>query len=242
MTVQSLLLKTRFGEHIEMLLQIPAGTGPYKAVLFVSGFGVDLHGDRNAFDELAGYLVSQGMLTVQFSFSGCGKSEGDYREMTLERQARQIEDVLIWMKERTDIAGDSIGILATSFGVPCVLLTNLFDAKAFVFVSGMYSPAISLPRVLHEHQYTIGKNLLLSISAFALSAAAMNVSQPTLTLSGDKDTVVVQSDLQQFMAALGTTDKKEVHYPDGDHGLLNLRQSAKGKLIQEIGEWFALQL
>ena len=72
MKEESVWITNRFGEKLEALLRKPEGEGPFPAVVFVSGFGMDLHEYINSNDEISKRLVAQGILKIQFSISGCG--------------------------------------------------------------------------------------------------------------------------------------------------------------------------
>jgi uncharacterized protein len=87
---QKLFITNRFGEKLETIIRKPDGNGKFPAVIFVAGFGADLHEYNNSHDEIAERLVNSGFLTIQFSFAGRGKSEGSYEEMTIDRQAKQV--------------------------------------------------------------------------------------------------------------------------------------------------------
>ncbi len=125
-------ITNRFGEKLEALVRKPfvcqsagqskpGGNNSFPAVIFVSGFGMDLHEYKNSFDEISKRFVDTGFLTLQFSFAGRGKSEGDYAKMTLERQADQIADVIAWLQVRSDVQEEHIGIIAQSFGSPTTM-------------------------------------------------------------------------------------------------------------------------
>ena len=92
--------------------------GKFPAILLVPGFGMDLHEYNGSFDEIAKVLVNEGFLTLQFSFAGCGKSEGDFVEMTFRRQAAQVRDMFEYLVKREDVDKKRIGVIAQSCGVP----------------------------------------------------------------------------------------------------------------------------
>lgn len=153
MVEEFLWITNRFGEKLEVLIRKPKGNGPFSAVLFVSGFGMDLHEWKNSFDEISQKLVDVGFLTIQFSFAGRGKSQGDYTKMTLERQADQIADVVLWLQNRKDIQKANVGIIAQSFGCPTTMMylanvdykrsglsggKSINFIKTVCFVSGVY--------------------------------------------------------------------------------------------------------
>jgi dienelactone hydrolase len=106
------------GRQLDGLLRKPAGKGSFPGIIFVSGFGEDLHESHNSNDEISRRLIDNSFLTLQFSFAGRGKSKGDYTKMTLERQADQMEDCIAWLMRMPDVNQGRLGIHATSFGCP----------------------------------------------------------------------------------------------------------------------------
>lgn len=161
----------RFGEKLEALLRKPEGMGPFPVVLFVSGFGVDLHESRNSNDEISKKLIGKGFVTVQFSFAGRGNSQGDYLQMTLDRQGEQIADILTFIQQRRDIDLKRVGIHATSFGCPTTMvyltsfvrhrLAKLKKKKpiaAVCFVSGVYNVSLRIQVEREENRIAFKRN------------------------------------------------------------------------------------
>lgn len=90
MISKKLFIKNRFGERLEVLKEYQEEKVKYPTVLLVPGLAMNLHEWGGSFDEISQKLVENGFLTFRFSFAGCGQSEGDFKEMTISRQAKQV--------------------------------------------------------------------------------------------------------------------------------------------------------
>lgn len=165
MSEENFWITNHFGEKLEALLRKPEGSGKFPAVLFVSGFGMDLHEYKNSHDEIAQTLVKNGFMTLQFSFAGRGTSAGNYLEMTLQRQAVQIDDVISWLSKTINSEDNrKIGLHATSFGVPSTMCAQLAKITSLCFVSGAYYPGKSMRQVFIEERHVVvepGKNVVI---------------------------------------------------------------------------------
>ena len=259
MKEESVWITNRSGEKLEALLRKPDGKGPFPAVIFVSGFGMDLHEYINSNDEISKRLVSEGILTLQFSFSGCGKSEGDYREMTLERQAQQVEDILGWIKQRTDV--NHVGIHATSMGVSTTLLANITDCASLCLVAGAYQVNRSIHKVYEEElgvkinysgttelprgsgaKTPVGPGFWKSIAAFDAISQARKVTIPVFLIHGDQDTKVSTQEVQEVFAAIPSKKKNLKIFQGGDHGITDVPRAMREEFLSEVVEWFKQRL
>ncbi|MDO8452037.1 MAG: alpha/beta hydrolase, partial [bacterium] len=222
----------------------------------VSGFGMDLHEWKNSNDEISGRLVNEGIATVQFSFAGCGKSEGDYRHMTLERQARQIEDVIAWCLNSFG-PGISLGIHATSMGVPSLLLANISNISSLCLVAGVYEVNRSIHKVYEEERgisidyrgttllprgsgasTPVGPEFWKSIEAFTIQSVIDKVTMPALLIHGDNDTKVTTEEVKGVFAAIPSNEKRLKIFAGGDHGIVDVLRPMREEFLAEVTEWF----
>lgn len=261
MNEQSLWITNRFGEKLEAMFRKPEGNSPYPAVLFVSGFGMDLHEYKNSFDEFAFHLVKKGIATIQFSFSGCGQSEGVYSKMTLERQADQINDMISWLGSREDIDIKHIGILAQSFGVPSTMKTNLRGIVSLCFISGAYflkdrfmqrfeekgrifkkkDGKIYLSRS-NDDVTVVGKGFWKNINAFDPIQEAKKITIPVCMVYGEHDVYYTAQHPESVFAAIPGKKKKYVSFPNGDHGIADVPKNMREKLLHLVTDWFSKTL
>lgn len=255
MTRDAYLVKNRFGEEMVASVVYSGCEGVYPAILLVPGLGKDPIATK-VIDDFSKLYVQAGFVSVQVSFAEFGLPSENYIDVTIERQARQIEDVLIWMKDYPCIDSERIGIHATSFGVLSTLLTNLFDTKAFIFVSGSYVPEKNIKQEFQtRNAYNPnGKSLLphtngsksfvgpafwRSLSSFHGDSVASFVSQPTMLVHGEKDEYVHTHDVEHFFRMLGSEQKKLLMLPDGDHGISQVSQETKNRFSSSAVEWFS---
>ncbi|MBU1327170.1 alpha/beta hydrolase [Patescibacteria group bacterium] len=247
----------RFGEKLEALWRRPVGNGPFPVVLFVSGFGMDLHESKNSNDEISNQLLNKGFATLQFSFAGCGRSEGNYTEMTLERQAKQVEDMLTWLRQRGDIDNQRIGIHATSMGVATVLLADFARCASLCFVAGVYNVNRSIHQVYEEergvkihHEGTtqlprgsgattpVGPVFWKSIAAFNVITLIQKLTLPVFLVHGDQDTKVSTSEVREVFDKIPSKEKRLKIFAGGDHGIIDVPRSMREEFLKEVVNWF----
>lgn len=105
------MVENHLGEKLEVV--VDGKEQAKRVVIFVHGFGVDLHETGGLFDYEAEQLGDR-FLTVQFSLSGCGKSEGKSEEMNYEKHAQDLGSVIGWV--RKSYSGKKIHIITHSMG------------------------------------------------------------------------------------------------------------------------------
>jgi len=257
MTEESIRITNRFGEKLEAIVRKPEGNGPFPAVIFVSGFGMDLHEYINSNDEISKRLAENGIVTLQFSFAGCGKSEGDYRQMTLERQGLQVDDILEWVSKGDDVRKDKIGLHATSMGVPSILLSDFSRYATLCLVSGAYQVYRTIHKVYEEERgvkinYSgttelprnsgaktpVGPGFWKSIAAFNALVAVGKITNPVFIIHGDKDTKVSTEEVQEVFAAIPSKKKQLKIFKGGDHGITDVPRPMREEFLQLIASWF----
>jgi hypothetical protein len=91
--------------------------------------------------ELARTLQKEGIATFRFDFEGCGDSEGNFGEMTIKREARDLNSALKTVLKEGDFdsskiafIGDSLGAVVISLFVKnfkCPVETMVFWTQAF---------------------------------------------------------------------------------------------------------------
>ncbi|MCP4158007.1 MAG: alpha/beta fold hydrolase, partial [bacterium] len=95
-------------------LLTPLAQGPHPVVIFVAGSGrCDRESQRLA---AAAYFARQGIAAFIYDKRGCGKSEGNWFKLTFEDRADDILAALSYLKGRSEIAADKIGLWGFSQG------------------------------------------------------------------------------------------------------------------------------
>lgn len=254
---QPLFVKNRFGEKLEVLLRTPEVTGKFPGILFVSGFGMDLHEYKNSFDEISEYLVREGYVTLQFSFAGRGNSAGDYREMTLERQGMQVEDMTAWFANHGLVNRDRLGLFAQSFGAPSSLYADLGIFKTICLNGGAYYPGRSLRQVFIQERdvkveadqdvklprsdgtfTVVGKQFFPNIDQFRPEVFISSLTQPMFLLHGSQDTKVKTAEVKSIYEMIRSTNKKLKIFEGGGHCINDAPPKMRAEFLETVVEWF----
>lgn len=259
MVEEKLWITNRFGEKLEALVRKPSGESKFPAVLFVSGFGMDLHEYNNSNDEISKRLVEKGFFTMQFSFAGRGKSEGRYQEMTIHRQAQQVIDMLHWLGKRSDVNSKRIGIFAQSFGVATTIVANPRQVKSMVFNSGAYYPYSSMQKVFREEYASynphglssrkspstgvvsiVGPQFWKTLSYFDQNQKkqCLLVKTPVFMVHGDKDNKITVDKAKQAFDYLASKQKKLKIFQGGDHGITDVPRAMREEFLRDVVDWF----
>jgi uncharacterized protein len=122
---------TQAGITLGGTLTLPAKTGNFPAVIFISGSGPQ---DRN--EELAGhkpflvvadYLTKNGIAVLRYDDRGVGASTGDFSKGTTADFATDVESALSFLQTRKDINKNKIGLIGHSEGA---LIAPVVAAKS----------------------------------------------------------------------------------------------------------------
>ena len=125
---------------------IPQGTGPFPAVLLITGSGPQdrdesLLGHR-PFLILADYLTRHGIAVLRADDRGTGKSTGDFSKGTTADFATDVEAGVTYLKTRTEVNQQKIGLIGHSEGAviaPMVAVRNK-DVAYIVMMAGTGVP------------------------------------------------------------------------------------------------------
>lgn len=227
----------------------------FPAVIFVSGFGMDMHEWNGSNDEISKRLVEKGILTVQFDFSVVGTN----RELGLKERAGELEDVLAWTRRRPDVDSNRIGIHATSFGVMTTLMLNKLP-KTLCLVAGAIYPYKSITKVYEElgakinydgdthfprssgEITTVGKEFWKSIEAFDPIEKVKDLTAPVFMIHGDMDTKVATQDMQKVYDKIPGKQKKLKIFRGGDHGIADVPRPMREEFLEDVVKWFTITL
>ncbi|NND71953.1 MAG: alpha/beta hydrolase [Rhodothermales bacterium] len=192
-------------------LTLPEGNGPYPAVILVSGSGAQDRDEtifgHKPFRVMADHLTREGIAVLRYDDRGVGESTGIFAEGTIELFANDAESAVAFLKGRTDIDPDRIGMLGHSEGgiIAPIVQQRSGGLSFMVLLAG---PAIP------------GKNILLEQAQLILAANGATSEQ-----------VESNTDLQKQLFAILDTQA------EGDEleGLLRqlLRQAASEMTEEE---------
>lgn len=147
-------------------LAVPAGEGPFPAVLFVSGSGAqprdgDVAGHR-PFLVMADRLARRGVASLRLDDRGTGASAGELDSTTLARSADDARAAVRWLAERDAVAPDRVGLLGHSEGGLVASLAAARGSGEVDFVVLLAPPAVPADSLMPAQHRAIGEAAGLS--------------------------------------------------------------------------------
>jgi pimeloyl-ACP methyl ester carboxylesterase len=123
-------------------LTVPQGTGPFPAVVLVSGSGPQNRDEEllghKPFAVLADHLTRRGIAVLRFDDRGVGKSTGRFPVATSEDFAEDVLGGVRFLKTRSEVAAGKIGVAGHSEGgliAPMVAVQST-DVAFLVLLAG----------------------------------------------------------------------------------------------------------
>ncbi|HEX7287947.1 MAG TPA: alpha/beta fold hydrolase [Candidatus Angelobacter sp.] len=145
--------KSATGVTLAATLTLPQGTGPFPAVLLITGSGAQ---DRNEevfghrpFLVLADYLTRHGFAVLRADDRGFAKSTGNFASATTADFATDAEAGIVFLKSRPEINPRKIGLVGHSEGgliAPMVAARN----PDVAFVVMMAGPGVPGDQIIPE--------------------------------------------------------------------------------------------
>ncbi|MGI4833259.1 MAG: alpha/beta hydrolase [Janthinobacterium lividum] len=119
-------------------LTVPAGEGPFPAVVLLSDSGpqdrdADLQG-YHLFGILADYLTRRGVAVLRFDDRGVGKSGGDYQRTTTADLVTDAQAAMGFLRSHSLVATNQIGLLGHGEGANVALLAAADPSTEPAFV------------------------------------------------------------------------------------------------------------
>lgn len=190
-------------------LSVPAGEGPFPAVVLVSGTGHNTRDEivsgHQVFLVLADALNRAGVAVLRYDKRGVGSSGGDFAAATTAGFASDADAAVAWLRRQPGIDSNRVGVLGHSEGgviAPMVAVRDPHVAfvvtiagpairgdHLFVLQSAMTAKAYGAPDEYIARRKLFDQRLYDAIIA-APSAQAARERADTLVAQGVKDKVV----------------------------------------------------
>ena len=137
------------GIRIAGTLTAPRGTGPFPAVLLISGAGAQDRDEMLAYHRpfrvLADFLTRRGMAVLRVDDRGVGGSTGDHPTSTPEDFASDVLAGVDYLKRRADIDPDRIGLIGHSEGAMVAQMVAATSPDvAFTVLMGVECPVLAI--------------------------------------------------------------------------------------------------
>jgi pimeloyl-ACP methyl ester carboxylesterase len=152
----------RAGETITLAgtLSLPAGDGPFPAVVFVTGSGPQDRDETVAghkpFLVISDALVRRGIATLRIDDRGVGKSTGSAEHATTLDFVEDVRSELGWLAARPEIDKRAVGVLGHSEGGLIAPIVASKDDRAR-FIVMLAGPAMIGEQILYAQQALIAR-------------------------------------------------------------------------------------
>ena len=150
----------------------PNKNDKYPVVVLISGSGAQDRDEsllgHKPFLVLSDYLTRKGLAVLRYDDRGFGKSTGDFSKATTVEFSEDIESAVTFLKSRSDIDPEHIGLIGHSEGG---LIASLVAAKDrnIDFIILMAGPGIPGDSLLLLQQQRIGKSMGMTNDALELT-------------------------------------------------------------------------
>lgn len=251
------VILTNEGQKIFGVLHTPAHLKNYPAILFCHGLGGQKIGRYRLYVELSRQLALLGIATLRIDFRGCGDSEGDFADLTLEGE---ISDALLGMKflqQQPNIDKSRLALFGRSMGGAVAVIT----ASRFKHIKSMclWAPMFSAKDWEHNWQkyktehinpehlaqmmtfdgQTAGINFFKELFEMKLEEDLISLSKlPILLIHGNQDNLVPTDHSEQYIKTRLQADAetKYIQLPKSDHHFSHIQE--RQMAMQETCNWF----
>ncbi len=94
----------------------PPHAPPFPAVVMLHGFAGHKIEPHRLFVKAARRFAAEGILALRFDFRGCGESDGDSEDLSIEGEIGDAKAALALVRGRGDVRRECVGLLGMSLG------------------------------------------------------------------------------------------------------------------------------
>ncbi len=219
------------------IVERPAAKGKVPLVIICHGFSGNC--ERPFITDLAHSIVAQGMAAVRFDFNGHGRSDGEFKDMTVLNEIDDLKAVIAWAQrqpwvENISLVGHSQGGVVVSMvsgelGDKVIKAEVLLAAAAVLrddalrgnTMGAHYDPwnfqgdYIELPHSPEAGALLLGKNYVETAIHLPIYETAANYTGPTLIVQGTHDQVVPYTYAERYAEKIPHSELRLI--PDENH-------------------------
>jgi pimeloyl-ACP methyl ester carboxylesterase len=153
-------MNDKFNINLAGTLTIPAGTGPFPAVIMITGSGAQNRNEElmghKPFMVIADYLSRNGIAVLRYDDRGVGKSQGNYATATSADLATDTEAAFNFLKNKKKINPREIGLIGHSEGgliAPIVAASN----PDIAFIVSLSGPGVTGQQIIIRQSQVINR-------------------------------------------------------------------------------------
>ena len=237
------------GKKLFAMIHKPESIDCRRAVVFCHGFGGNKIGSNRFLVSLSSALAKQAIASIRFDLRGCGDSEGQFQDITINSQIEDLTHVLNLVKKDYE----TIGVVGLSLGSTiCILIAPEFEQIKSL---ALFAPISSQDNWQKEWEYAqkyrpddshlthkgrlVTRTFFEEFFSIDFSSAIRNIGHlPLLHAQGDKDTTVPISHKQLFKdwRKNSASATKFLDLPQSDHSFSDILEQEL--IINNTVNWF----
>lgn len=233
------------GQVLAGSLEVPARApaAPAPAVLLCHGFSGHKAEDGRLFVRLARALADRGIASLRFDFRGSGDSDGDFAEITIERELEDARAALVRLAAVPRIDPARLGLLGLSLGstVAAGLAAERGDLAALVLWATVAHPGeLFLPGQGAEPRpgWPVGPSFYASCAAARPLDALARYAGPLLCVHGTRD--YVPRAWAEAARATSRHPASALELVEGEHTFGD--DAGKARAVALTASWLAARL
>jgi pimeloyl-ACP methyl ester carboxylesterase len=181
-------VNNKFNIKLAGTLTIPAGPGPFPAVILITGSGAQNRNEElmghKPFMVIADYLSRKGIAVLRYDDRGVGKSQGNYATATSADLATDAEAAFNFLKTCKKINPKNMGLMGHSEGgliAPMVAASN----NEIAFIVSLAGPGVTGQQIIIRQSQDISR--LSGISEDAIKKTTETNKKLYAVLRKEKD-------------------------------------------------------
>jgi pimeloyl-ACP methyl ester carboxylesterase len=218
-------------------------------VILMHGFKADLgYNDSYILYNLSHYLNERGLPTIRFDFDGCGKSDGEFKDMTVFSEI--LDGIKILDYVRNTVKAKHIYLVGHSQGgVVASMLAGYYrdvveklallapaatlkkDAINGVCQGSTYDP-LHIPETVDVSGFKVGGAYFRIAQLLPIYQTAMHYNRKVLLIHGSADKIVSPEASKRFNVLL---PKSQLHIIKGESHLLN--DQGRPEVLKLVGDF-----
>ncbi|WP_052144686.1 alpha/beta hydrolase family protein [Halalkalibacter okhensis] len=199
---------------------------PSPTIIFVHGFIGSKVGEHRMFVKAANYFSNKGFVCFRFDFSGCGESEGDYKDVTVSKQIDELKSAIHYVSQMKEVEINNIIMIGHSLGGALTALTSYQFPfiKDIILWSPVANPYVDITSITGKDAEQIAQiNGYFDYKGFLLSKSFFNdlkSHQPLNTIQsfpgsvfvvhGTNDEDIPCQHAESYMQALNQVENQKI--------------------------------